>query len=140
MSPAGTLMVTGDLKEMDPKWIAGVSMLGYGCSLAVGLGVPIPLLDENMAHFTGVSDEELFAQIIDYGNDYPTGEAKSLGQVSYAELKSGHMRFKGQDIPTVPLSSHVRALEIARILKGWIEKGDFLLTEPQVMIPTVKKK
>ncbi len=139
LSPAGTLMVTGDLKDMDPKWIAGVSMLGYGCSLAVGLGVPIPILNEDMARYTGVSDEELSAQIIDYGNDYPTGEAKSLGQVSYAELKSGHMRFNGQDIPTVPLSSHVRALEIARILKGWIEKGDFLLTEPQVMIPSVKK-
>jgi len=51
--------------------------------------------------------------------------------VSYAELKSGTIRFDGQDVPAVPLSSHVRALEIARILKDWIEKGDFLLSEPQ---------
>lgn len=137
LSPAGTLMVMGNLKEMDAKWIAGVSMLGYGCSLAVGLGVPIPVLNEEIARFAGVSDEEIFTQIIDYGKDYPKGEGKSLGQVSYAELKSGSIRFRGKDVPTVPLSSYVRALEIANILKGWIEKGEFVLTEPQEMLPSV---
>ncbi len=137
LSPGGTLMVKGNLKEMDPRWLAGASMLGYGCSLAVGVGVPIPILNEEMARFTGVSDEEIFTQVIDYGNDYPRGEPASLAQVSYAELKSGTIHFKGQDIPTVPLSSYVRALEIARILKGWIEKGEFLLAEPQEMLPSV---
>jgi uncharacterized protein (DUF39 family) len=136
LSPAGTLMVMGNLKEMSSKWVAGVSMLGYGCSLAVGLGVPIPVLDEEMARFTGVSDEEIFTQIVDYGNDYPKGEAKSLGRVNYGELKSGAIKFNGRDVPTVPMSSYVRALEIAHILKEWIEKGAFLLTEPQVMLPT----
>jgi uncharacterized protein (DUF39 family) len=139
LSPAGTLMVMGNLKEMTPRWLAGVSMLGYGCSLAMGIGVPIPVLNEDIARFTGVSDEEIFTQIIDYGNDYPKGEGVSLGQVSYAELKSGTIRFKGRDVQTVPLSSHTRALEIATLLKGWIEKGEFLLTEPQVMIPTVER-
>ena len=139
LSPAGTLMVMGDLKEMDPKWVAGVSMLGYGCSLAVGLGIPIPVLNEEIARFTGVSDDGILTQIIDYGNDYPAGEAKSLGQVSYGDLKSGLIRFDGQDVPTAPLSSYVRALEIADMLKGWIEKGEFLLTEPQAMLPTVDR-
>jgi uncharacterized protein (DUF39 family) len=138
MSPAGTLMVMGNLKEMTPKWLAGVSMLGYGCSLAVGLGIPIPILNADMARYTGVSDEELSTQLIDYGNDYPKGEAKSLGQVSYAELKSGTIQFNGQEVLTVPLSSYVRALEIARLLKSWIEKGKFLLTEPINMIPSVE--
>jgi uncharacterized protein (DUF39 family) len=137
LSPAGTLMVMGNLKEMDPKWIAGASMLGYGCTLTLGLGVPIPILNEKMARYTGVSDEELFTQIIDYGNDYPKGEPTSLGQVSYAELKSGTIRYDSQDVQTVPISSYVNAVEIAHILKSWIEKGEFLLTEPQEMIPTV---
>ena len=135
LSPAGTLMVMGDLKEMDPKWIAGASLLGYGCSLAVGLGVPIPILNEDMARYTGVSDEEIFTQIIDYGNDYPLGQGKSLGQVSYAELKSGTIRFNRQDILTAPLSSYVKALEIAHILKKWIEEGDFLLSAPIEPLP-----
>lgn len=135
LSPAGTLMVMGNLKEMDPRWIVGVSMLGYGCSLAVGLGVPIPILNEEIARFTAVSDEAICTQIIDYGNDYPKGEAVSLGQVSYAELKSGVIRFNGQEIPTVPVSSYKRSLEIAQILKDRIEKGEFLLTESVVKLP-----
>jgi uncharacterized protein (DUF39 family) len=88
-------MVMGNLKEMDPRWLMGVSMVGYGCSMALGIGVPIPVLNEEIARFTGVSDEDLFTQIIDYGNDYPKGEAASLGQVSYAELKSGTITFRG---------------------------------------------
>jgi uncharacterized protein (DUF39 family) len=135
LGPAGTLMVTGNLKEMNPRWVVGVSILGYGCSLALGIGVHIPILNEDIARFAGVSDEELFTQIIDYGFDYPKGEGKSLGQVSYAELKSGKIHFNGQEVPTVPLSSYVRALEIAGILKDWIQRGEFLLTEPQELLP-----
>jgi uncharacterized protein (DUF39 family) len=135
LAPSGTLMVTGNLKEMDPKWVTGVSLLGYGCSLAVGVGVPIPILDEEIARFTGVTDDEIYTQIIDYGNDYPKGEASSLGQVSYAELRSGTIRFNGQEVPTVPMTSYTRSGEIATILKGWIEKGEFYLTQPQDKLP-----
>ncbi len=136
VTPAGTLMVMGNLKEMNPRWIMGVSILGYGCSLAVGIGVPIPILNEDMARYAGISDEEIFTQIIDYGTDYPRGEGKSLGQVSYAELKSGTIRFNGVDVPTVPVSSYKRAQEIANILKEWIEKGDFLLSSPVEGLPS----
>jgi len=139
LSPAGTIMVMGDMKAMDPRWVAGVSMLGYGCSLAVGIGIPIPVLDADMARFTGVTDEEIFTQIIDYGGDYPKGQAHSLGKVSYAELKSGSIKFNGSDVPTVPVSSYVRALEIANILKGWIERGEFLLTQPVEGLPSVER-
>ena len=88
---------------------------------------------------TVTTDEEIFTQIIDYGKDYPKGETASLGQVSYAKLKSGEILFDGQRVPTAPLSSYVRAVEIAGILKDWIEKGEFLLTEPQVMLPSNRK-
>lgn len=132
---AGTLMVMGNLKEMNPRYLVGISILGYGCSLAVGLGIPIPVLNEQIARYTGVSDEEIFTQIIDYGNDYPKGKPVSLGQVSYAELKSGTIRFNGREVPTAPVSSYPRALEIARALKDWIDKGEFLLTEPQELLP-----
>ena len=133
---AGTLWVMGDLKQMNSKYLVGVGIQGYGCSLAVGLGIPIPLLNEEMAAFTGISDEEIFTQIVDYGRDYPRGEVKSLGQVSYAELKSGAITFQGKQVPTVPLSSMVKAREIAAILKSWIREGRFILGEPQFTLPS----
>ncbi|RLB99688.1 MAG: hypothetical protein DRH90_19975 [Deltaproteobacteria bacterium] len=131
LTPAGTLFVMGDLKKMSPKWLTGVSIQGYGCSLAVGLGIPIPILNEEMAKYTSISDEEIFTQVIDYGNDYPKGKSKSLAQVSYAELRSGFIAVKGKKVPTVPLSSTVRAREIADLLKKRIAGGKFLLGEPQ---------
>jgi uncharacterized protein (DUF39 family) len=135
LTPAGTIWVMGDLKKMSPKWLVGVSLLGYGCSLSIGLGIPIPLLNEEIAAYTAVSDEELFTQIVDYGHDYPNGISKSYGKVSYAELKSGYIKFKGEEVPTVPLSSMVRAREVAELLKQRISKGKFLLGEPQFTLP-----
>ena len=139
LGPAGTLMVMGDLKKMNPRYLVGVSLLGYGCSLSVGLGIPIPLLNEGMAHFCGISDEELLAPIVDYGSDYPAGSGRILGQVSYAQLKSGTITLDGKEITAVPLSSTVRAREIARTLKEWIESGKFLLGEPVEPLPTAEK-
>jgi len=135
LRPAGTLWVMGDLKQMSSAFLVGVGIQGYGCSLAVGLGVPIPLLNEEIAAQTGISDEEIFTQVIDYGSDYPQGVGRSLAHVSYAELKSGVIMFQGRRVPTVPLSSVVKAREIAATLKTWIAKGRFLLGEPQFTLP-----
>jgi uncharacterized protein (DUF39 family) len=135
LGPAGTLMVMGDLKKMKPRYLVGVSLLGYGCSLSVGLGIPIPLLNEEIAHYCGISDAELLAPIVDYGSDYPAGTGRILGQVSYAQLKSGVIALDGKNVPTVPLSSMVRAREIAQLLKEWIESGQFLLGEPVELMP-----
>jgi L-aspartate semialdehyde sulfurtransferase len=134
-TPAGTLWVMGDLKNMTSRWIVGLSFLGYGVSLAVGIGIPIPILNEEMAAYTAISDEEIVTQIVDYGHDYPNGIKRNLGFVSYAELKSGSIRLNGKDIQTVPLSSVPRAREIADILKVWITKKKFLLGEPQFTLP-----
>ncbi len=135
VSPAGTICVMGDLKKMSPKWLVGVSLQGYGCSLSVGLGIPIPILNEEIVKHTAVSDEEIFTQIVDYGYDYPNGISKSYGQVSYAELKSGSIKFKGEIVQAVPLSSLVKAREIAETLKNWISKEKFTLCEPQFTLP-----
>lgn len=128
--PAGTMMVQGDLKKMSAKWLRGVSIQGYGCSMVVGLGVPIPILNEDMARFTGVSDDEIFTQIVDYGHDYTNGIQRNYGEVSYAELKSGTIEVAGKNVPTAPLSSVVKAREIAETLKSWIVNEKFLLGEP----------
>ncbi len=131
LTPAGTLFVMGNLKDMSPEWLVGQSIRGYGCSLSVGLGIPIPMLNEEMAKYVSVSDNEIFTQVIDYGHDYPDGTSKSYGQVSYGELKSGSIMIKGTKVPTVPLSSMIKARKVADILKRWIKKGKFLLGEPQ---------
>lgn len=135
LTPAGNMFVMGDLKQMSPDWLVGASIQGYGCSMFVGLGVPIPILNEEMAQFTAVSDEELFTQVVDYGYDYGNGISKSYGQVSYAELKSGFITLNGENVPTVPLSSMVKARRIADILKEWISEGKFLIGEPQFTLP-----
>ena len=135
LTPSGTLWVMGDLKEMSSEWLKGVSLLGYGCSLAVGLGIPIPILNEKIVKYTAISDDEIFTQIVDYGHDYPNGISKNYGKVSYAELKSGSIKVKGKNVPTVPLSSVVKAREIAKMLKEWISKGEFTLGEPQFTLP-----
>jgi uncharacterized protein (DUF39 family) len=126
----------GDLKKMSPNWLVGVSLQGYGCSLAVGLGIPIPILNEEIVQYTAISDEDLFTQIVDYGYDYWNGISKSYGQVSYAELKSGFINLKGKKVQTVPLSSIVKAREISEILKDWISQGKFMLGEPQFTLPS----
>ena len=136
MSPAGTLFVMGDLKGMSPEWLVGVSIQGYGCSLAVGLGIPIPILNEEIAMHTGISDDEIFTNVVDYGTDYPIGRSNNLRQVSYAELKSGFITLNNEQVPTVPLSSVVGARRIAHILKEWIQSGKFLLGEPQFTLPS----
>ncbi|GAB6060275.1 homocysteine biosynthesis protein [Desulfonatronum parangueonense] len=134
LTPSGTLMVKGDLKGMQARYLRGVSFLGYGCSLSVGLGIPIPILDEEMAWFTGVADEDIMIPIVDYGHDYPNGVPKNHGHVSYAELRSGTIRVGDRDTATVPLTSYTYSLEIAQTLKQWIEQGTFTLGEPQEMI------
>lgn len=136
--PAGTIMVQGDLKQMSPQWLRGVSLQGYGCSLAVGLGVPIPILDEEMAYFTGIADAEIFTQVVDYGHDYTNRVDRTYGEVSYAALRSGEIEVAGKKVPTAPLSSRVKALEIAEILKKWILDRKFELGEPVAQLPTVE--
>jgi uncharacterized protein (DUF39 family) len=135
MGGAGTLGVTGDLKGMRPEYLRGVSITGYGVSLAVGIGVPIPILDEQMARFTAVKDSEILAPVIDYGEDYPEANGKVLGHVNYADLRSGTITLGDRRIRTASLSSYSKAREIARELKEWIDEGRFLLSTPVQPLP-----
>ena len=136
-APAGTLSVTGDLKMMSPRWLRGTSFTGYGVTLTVGLGVPIPILNEEILRFTMVRDEEIWAQVVDYSEAYPQLIPGSLGEVNYAQLRSGKITVRGKEVPTAGLSSYAKAREIAQILKEWIQAGKFFLTEPVERLPSV---
>jgi len=128
-APSGTIAVTGDLKEMSSKWLVGTSSQGYGVTLNVGLGIPIPILDEDVLKYAAAKDEDLWTQVIDYSEDYPQGKIGSLGEVNYKQLKSGKITVKGKEVPTSPLSSYSKAREIALELKKWIHGKKFYLTE-----------
>ena len=135
LSPAGTLAVMGDLKQMSAEWLKGVSFIGYGASLAVGIGIPIPILNEEICSYTAVKDEDIWAQVIDYSEAYPQAIPGNLGQVNYKQLKSGKITLTDREIPTGNISSYRKALEIANLLKNMISSGEFLLTEPVANIP-----
>jgi len=135
---AGTLCVIGDLKQMNARYLVGTSMQGYGCTLTVGIGIPIPVLDEEILKYTTITDAEIFAPVIDYGGAYPRREGGKLCEVSYAELRSGKIRVQDKIVPAASLSSYPRALEIANTLKDWILKGKFLLSEPVASLPGVE--
>ncbi len=136
--PAGTLAVVGDLKQMSPKWLRGLSFLGYGATLQVGLGIPIPILNEEIMAYCAVKDEEILAPVVDYSRSYPFREGGNLGLVSYAQLKSGYITINGSTVPAAPLSSYAGAREIALTLKEWIKSGSFSLTRPAAPLPSVE--
>jgi uncharacterized protein (DUF39 family) len=135
---AGTLAVIGDLKQMKPQWLVGTSFMGYGATITVGIGVPIPVLDEGILQYTLVTDADILAPVVDYAEAYPQRKPDVLAEVSYAELKSGKITVNGKEIPTASLSSYPKAVEIANTLKQWIKKGDFLLTDPVAPLPGVE--
>jgi uncharacterized protein (DUF39 family) len=104
----------------------------------VGIGVPIPILSEENMRYAAVKDEDIFAGVVDYSEAYPQRRPDVLGEVSYAQLKTGKIEVKGKEVPTGSLSSYPKAVEIAQTLKDWIQKGQFLLTEPVAPLPGVE--
>lgn len=130
-SNARTIAVIGDLKNMSTEFLRGVYYEKYGVSLFVGIGIPIPILDEDLARRVSIRNEQIETTVVDYGNGN-----KILGKTNYAALQSGEIEVNGHKIKTAPVASLSKARQIAEILKSWIQKGDFLLTEPVRPMPT----
>jgi uncharacterized protein (DUF39 family) len=127
---AGTLALTADMKQMRPEFVRGVSFRGYGVSLALGVGIPVPILNEDILKRTCVRDSEILAPVIDYSVDYPQNTGRVLGHVSYEQLRSGQIEVEGRKVAVGSLSSYHKALEIANLLADEIRRGDFRLAEP----------
>ena len=124
-SNARTIAVIGDLKNMSTEFLRGVYYEKYGVSMFVGIGIPIPILDEDLARRVSIRNEQIETTVVDYGDGN-----KILGKTNYAALQSGEIEVNGHKIKTAPVASLSKARQIAEILKSWIQKGDFLLTEP----------
>lgn len=131
---AATLTVMGDGREMSSDFIKAAYYEKYGVSMFVGIGIPIPVLDEEMAAKLMIRNEQITTRILDYGNpDHP-----ELGRVNYEQLMSGEIELNGKKIKTSSLSSIYKAREIAGILKKQISEGSFTLTAPVEAFPKGK--
>ncbi len=133
----GTLMVTGDMKQMRQDFLRAAVMNGYGVTLYVGVGVPIPVLDTGIVRSTAVRDEDILTSIIDYG--IPRRDRPSVTTVSYAELRSGSVDICGETVRTSSLSSYRQARAVAQELKDWVEQGRMELTLPVRRIDATKR-
>ncbi|HEY9059020.1 MAG TPA: homocysteine biosynthesis protein [Pseudobacteroides sp.] len=130
---SGTLALIGDIKKMDRRFIRAAVYEKYGISMFVGIGIPIPVLDEEILKYTTVRDSEIFTNIYDYSVQKRSRPV--IKKVSYAELRSGSVEINGKIISTAPMSSLKKAREIAELLKQQIRTGEFLLTQPVSNIP-----
>lgn len=133
-----TLAVIGDLKKMSPEYLRAAAIHKYGVSMFVGIGIPIPVLDEELLAQLAVSNAELYTEISDYSSG--TRSHPVLGHVSFRELRSGEITLNGKKIPTAPMSSLKKAREIAQLLKQRVAEGSFLLTEPVAPLGGMKQK
>lgn len=133
----GTLMVTGNLKEMSSEYLRAATMTGYGVTLYVGLGVPLPVLDLDVVRATAVRDKDISVDLIDYG--VPSRNRPLIRSVTYEELRSGSVEINGEQVRTSSLSSYRRARQVAGELKEWIEKGAMQLALPTRPIDSIKK-
>ena len=131
--PAGSLGVIGDLKQMSPEFLKGLTFTRYGSSLGIGIGVPIPILDEDMARCCAVTNSDILATVLDYG--HATRSRPVLREVSYSDLRSGEIEIKGKQVPTSSLSSLYKARKVSEVLKSWILKGEFTIQEPVQSFP-----
>jgi uncharacterized protein (DUF39 family) len=136
---AGTLALTADMKQMNPEFVRGTSFLGYGVSLALGVGIPIPILNEEILKRTCIRDCDIHAPVVDYSMDYPQNTGKVIGYVTYEQLRSGEIEVEGKKIAVGSLSSYKKALKIANLLADEIREGDFLLAKPVAPLPTDTK-
>jgi len=136
IGPAATLALIGDAKQMDARWIRGCYFKSYGPSLMLGVGVPLPVLHEEVAANCAVQDKDLVAPIVDFS--IPRRVRPTFGLVSYAQLKSGRITIDGKPVRVAPLASIARSRQVALELKQWIEAGTFTLTEPVTPIPMAR--
>lgn len=134
ISHSATLTVMGDGREMSASFIKAAYYEKYGVSMFVGIGIPIPVLDEEMAARLMIRNDQITTRILDYGSP----DHAEIGRINYEQLMSGEIVLNGKKIKTSSLSSMYKARKIADILKKQISKGSFTLTAPVEVFPKGK--
>lgn len=133
IGPAATVALIGDAKQMGSRWVRGCYFKGYGSSLMLGVGVPIPLLNADIGRRCAVEDKDLVAPVVDFS--IPRRVRPTFGLVSYAQLKAGQITVDGRPVRTAPLASIYLSRQVAQTLKEKIEAGQFELSQPVAPLP-----
>ncbi len=128
VGPAATLALIGDAKQMDARWVRGCFFKNYGPSIMLGVGVPLPVLNEEVVKHCAIEDKDIVAPIVDFS--IPRRVRPTFGLVSYTQLKSGRITIDGKTVRVAPLASIFLSRQVAIELKQWIQVGKFTLTEP----------
>lgn len=128
---AKTLALWADLKEADGEFLAAARYDGYGISLFVGLGLPIPVLDEDLARRLSIRDGDIETEV----RDYSRPGRPVVGRYTYAELRSGSVDLGGHGAKTSSQSSLAKARRLAEVLKERVLSGRFPLEAPREALP-----
>lgn len=132
IGPAATVALIGDAKQMNPRWVRGCYLHNYGPSLMLGVGVPLPVLQEEVVHHCAIQDKEIVAPVMDFS--IPRRVRPTFGLVTYEQLKSGRITIEGKSVRVAPLASIYLSRQVAEELKQRITAGKFTLTEPVATI------
>jgi uncharacterized protein (DUF39 family) len=133
IGPAATVALIGDAKAMTAQWVRGCYFRGYGPSLMLGVGVPIPVLNEAVVACCGVQDTAVVAPVMDFS--IPRRVRPTFGLVSYSQLKSGRITIEGKPVRTAPLASLYLGQQVAETLKQQVQAGQFELTAAIAPLP-----
>ncbi len=134
---AATIAVVGNMRDMSTEYIKPAVYEGYGTSMFVGIGIPIPVLDEEMLKYLSVEDKDIYTYVYDYSDR--SSEDNIIARVNYADLKSGCVEINGRKVRTSPMTSMAKSRQIAAVLKELIQKGEFILNEPVMKFPQDNK-
>lgn len=127
------LALIGDLRGMSTNYLRALNIHNYSISLAIGVGIPIPILDKEVMRSCSIRDSDILAPVLDYS--VGSSRRPILAHYSYEQFRSGTVELNGKGVRTSSLSSYKKARDIALELKDWIEKREFLVTEPVRSLP-----
>lgn len=123
-----TLSIIADLDFMQPKWVRGGYLKSFGPVLYIGVGVPIPVLNDEIAENLTITDDKINTTIVDFS--IPRRTKPTFGQCTYEELRTSTVIINNKPTLVAPLASMAWAIDMCNVLKDSILKKQFLLSEP----------
>ncbi len=126
VTPGATLALVGYLKEMSPELVRAAYIPGYGVSLFLGIGLAIPVLDEELAETCSRPNSQIKTVVLDYG--VVRRQRPVVAELSYRELKTGWVEIMGKRARTGSRTSMRISRRVAETLKSWVKEGRFSLS------------